>query len=188
MSSAVTNRVYLPDGNKIYLSDDAWGDKRIDELHQTYGNLKVEACHKEWGKSLDDMQAFWQGTIESFYSSDHEGDDEGEVIDTIDENNCAFLRGYKTMSKAIDAFTRIRRDWTKEEALREVALVIGSEVTGSYDWTLTYDDDGMPVREHTYKWGQIDAFEMMLDFIESILRDCGYTDSHKPTQKQGEST
>ena len=76
MSSAVTNRVYLPESllrehpdysPTIYCSDDVWGDERMRQLYAKYGNLKVEACPKGWGKSLDDMNPFWTGTIYSFF-------------------------------------------------------------------------------------------------------------------------
>ena len=62
-----TNRVYLPDGNKMYVSDDQAGDNRLIELYQEYGNLKVETCHKVLGKSLDDLKVVTTGTIKSVY-------------------------------------------------------------------------------------------------------------------------
>jgi len=68
MSASVTNRVYLPDGQKIYITDDCAGDERMFQLYEKFGNLKMEACHKEWGKLLDDMKPFWAGTIEEQYS------------------------------------------------------------------------------------------------------------------------
>lgn len=68
MSAAITNRVYLPDGSKMYLSDNADGDARAAELYEKYGNLKLEACYKEMGKSLDDLTPFWTGTIEEQYN------------------------------------------------------------------------------------------------------------------------
>lgn len=68
MSASITNRVYLPDGSKIYISDDAAGDARAFELYEKYGNLKLEACNKELGKSLDELKPFWTGTIEEQYS------------------------------------------------------------------------------------------------------------------------
>lgn len=68
MSASVTNRVYLPDGSKVYLSDDAAGDERAIELYTQHGNLKIEACTKELGKSLDELEPFWSGTIEEQYS------------------------------------------------------------------------------------------------------------------------
>lgn len=70
MSASVTNRVYLPDGSKLYLSDDRAGDTRAFELYQQYGDLKLEACYKDQpgAKSLDDLKPFWTGTIEEQYS------------------------------------------------------------------------------------------------------------------------
>jgi len=68
MSASITNRVILPDGNKIYCSDDLYGDVRINELHKKFGNLKIEACNKIFGKSLDEAEAFWTGTIEEYFS------------------------------------------------------------------------------------------------------------------------
>ncbi len=86
MSSAVTNRVYLPDGKKIYVTDDVWGDERLEQLYSTYGNLKVEACHKEWGKNLHDMEAFWSGTIGTFWDGEGDSDEEREVTGGIGAN------------------------------------------------------------------------------------------------------
>ena len=63
MSAAVTNRVYMPDGRKIYVSDDAFGQYRFEELYEIYGNCKVEACWKDWGTSLDDCIMFWEGDL-----------------------------------------------------------------------------------------------------------------------------
>ena len=63
----MTNRVYLPDGNKIYVSDDQYGDARLLELYAKYGNLKMEWCNKVWGSALDDATAEWEGTIEEQY-------------------------------------------------------------------------------------------------------------------------
>lgn len=70
MSASVTNRVYLPDGSKLYISDDAAGDRRAFELYRQHGNLKLEACYKDQpqAKSLDDLEPFWTGTIEEQYS------------------------------------------------------------------------------------------------------------------------
>lgn len=70
MSQAVTNRVYLPDGTKLYFSDNVAGDARIYQLYQRFGNLKLEACYKdqEGAQSLDDLEPFWSGTIEEQYS------------------------------------------------------------------------------------------------------------------------
>ena len=63
MSSQVTNRVYMPDGRKIYVSDDAFGQLRFEELYTIYGNCKVEACWKVWGTTLDDCVAWWAGDL-----------------------------------------------------------------------------------------------------------------------------
>lgn len=68
MSASVTNRVYLPDGSKLYTSDDVAGDNRLEELFTKYGDLKIEACHKILGKNLDDLESFWTGTIKEFFS------------------------------------------------------------------------------------------------------------------------
>lgn len=70
MSQAVTNRVYLPDGTKLYFSDNIEGDTRIFKLYEQHGNLKLEACYKdqEGAKSLDDLEPFWVGTIEEQYN------------------------------------------------------------------------------------------------------------------------
>lgn len=65
--SSFTNRVYLPDGRKIYTSDDWAGDRRNEELHATYGNLKVEVCQKELGKSLDTLEVILTTTLEGLY-------------------------------------------------------------------------------------------------------------------------
>lgn len=69
MSANVTNRIYLPDGTKVYLSDDRAGDARAFELYERHGNLKLESCYKdqEGAKSLDDLKPFWTGTIEEQY-------------------------------------------------------------------------------------------------------------------------
>lgn len=68
MSASITNRIFLPDGKKIYVTDDQYGDERLIELHQKYGNLKMQSCHKEFGKTLDQLKSFWTGTIEKFFS------------------------------------------------------------------------------------------------------------------------
>lgn len=70
MSANITNRVYLPSGDKLYLSDDSAGDARAMELYKQYGNLKLEACFKdqEGTNSLDDLAPFWSGSIEEQYS------------------------------------------------------------------------------------------------------------------------
>jgi hypothetical protein len=70
MSASVTNRIILPDGSSVYVSDNADGDKRAMELYHKYGNLTLEACYKdqEGAKSLDDLKPFWVGTIEEQYS------------------------------------------------------------------------------------------------------------------------
>lgn len=69
MSANVTNRVYLPDGTKVYLSDGTAGDYRAEELYERYGDLKLEACYKdqEGANSLDDLVPFWTGTIVENY-------------------------------------------------------------------------------------------------------------------------
>lgn len=68
MSASTTNRVYLPDGNIVYCSDDLYGDIRINELYKKFGNLKLESCNKTFGKSLDEAKVFWAGTIEGYFS------------------------------------------------------------------------------------------------------------------------
>lgn len=70
MSASITNRVILPDGTKIYLSDDQHGDARAGELYEKYGNLTMESCYKdqEGAKSLDDLTPFWSGTIWEQYN------------------------------------------------------------------------------------------------------------------------
>lgn len=68
MSASVVNRVILPDGGKMYISDDAQGDKRAAEIYTKYGNCKLEACYKDSGKSLDELEPFWSGTIKEQYS------------------------------------------------------------------------------------------------------------------------
>ncbi len=68
MASNVTNRVYLPNKSRIYVSDDQYGDQRLMELFNIYGNLKVESCYKELGSSLDSLKSFWTGTIKEFLS------------------------------------------------------------------------------------------------------------------------
>jgi hypothetical protein len=68
MSHAVTNRLYLPAGQKVYCSDDVHGDERIRELYHRHGDLNVEACNKQAGMMLDDLPAFWKGTIEEFWA------------------------------------------------------------------------------------------------------------------------
>lgn len=76
MSFAVTNRVYLPRkavqekkllSDKVYVSDDRAGDDRLVELYQHFGNLKMEACYKDSGESLDDLKPFWEGTVREFF-------------------------------------------------------------------------------------------------------------------------
>lgn len=66
MSASIVNRVYLPDGTKLYISDDRAGDERLEQLFKQYGDLKLEACDKEFGKGLDELKAFWTGTIKEF--------------------------------------------------------------------------------------------------------------------------
>lgn len=68
MSASITHRVFLPDGTKLYISDDWAGDRRMEELHAQHGDLKMESCNKEWGKSLDELTPFWRGTIVEQYS------------------------------------------------------------------------------------------------------------------------
>jgi hypothetical protein len=68
MSAAVTNRVLIPNRRPLYVSDDVAGDNRLEELYILYGNLPLEACNKEPGRSLDDLTPFWTGTIEEFFS------------------------------------------------------------------------------------------------------------------------
>jgi hypothetical protein len=62
-----TNRVFLPDGRKIYVSDDNAGDQRLEELHNEYGNLKVEVCRKEFGSTLDECEVFLKTTIRGLF-------------------------------------------------------------------------------------------------------------------------
>ena len=66
--TSVTNRVFLPNGQKIYVSDDVYGDDRLEQIFSEYGNLKLEACYKVLGTSLDDLPAFWSGTIIEFFN------------------------------------------------------------------------------------------------------------------------
>lgn len=68
MSASVTNRVYLPDGRTVYVSDDRAGDDRLEELYVLYGDLTVEACYKVLGTALDDLETFWTGTITSYFN------------------------------------------------------------------------------------------------------------------------
>lgn len=68
MSMHFTNRVYLPDGNKIYVSDDQAGGMRLEELYDRYGNLTVEVCDKVWGRSLDEQTVVFKTNIEEFFS------------------------------------------------------------------------------------------------------------------------
>lgn len=69
MSASITNRVILPDGGKMYVSDDIQGDIRLEQIYKKYGNCKIESCNKEFGgKSLDELESFWQGTIEEFFN------------------------------------------------------------------------------------------------------------------------
>lgn len=64
----VTNRIYLPDNHHVYVSDDCAGDDRLAELYKQHGNLKIEACYKDSGASLQELKPFWTGTIESFFN------------------------------------------------------------------------------------------------------------------------
>lgn len=71
MSANVVNRVILPDGGKLYVTDDVAGDNRMEQIYTKYGNCKIEACYKDENqaaKSLDDFKPFWTGTIEEQYS------------------------------------------------------------------------------------------------------------------------
>ena len=63
-----TNRVFLPDNKKIYVSDDVAGDIRLEELFKQYGDVRVEVCKKELGKSLDELRPVIVGTISSVYN------------------------------------------------------------------------------------------------------------------------
>lgn len=67
MSASLTNRVFLPGGKKIYLSDDVAGDNLALELYKLHGDLKMEVCDKEWGKSLDEAKPIWSGTLNENY-------------------------------------------------------------------------------------------------------------------------
>jgi hypothetical protein len=42
------------------------GDERLVELFKKYGNLKMEACNKIFGRSLDEAETFWTGTVEEY--------------------------------------------------------------------------------------------------------------------------
>lgn len=59
MASNVTNRVILPNKKEIYVSDDLYGDVRINEIYKLHGNCKVECCYKDSGKSLQQLGAYY---------------------------------------------------------------------------------------------------------------------------------
>lgn len=76
--SNLTNRVFLPGGNTLYVSDDNAGDARFaDLIDEGHGNAKVEVCDKRTGKSLQDLKPFIIGTVEKIY----DGSDDVEVIE-----------------------------------------------------------------------------------------------------------
>ncbi len=61
--SDFTNRVYLPTGDRIYVSDDGFGDMRLVEFYKRFGDLKVEICQKEFGSSLHDAKVLVTTTL-----------------------------------------------------------------------------------------------------------------------------
>jgi hypothetical protein len=63
MAREYTNRVYLPDGDTVYVTDEAEGNDRFVELYTGYGDLKVEICKSEWGKSLSDCEVLVNTTL-----------------------------------------------------------------------------------------------------------------------------
>ena len=85
--SDYTHRVFLPDGSKIYVSDDNAGDQRLAEIYERYGNVQVEICRKEFGKVLDEQKAMCKGPITSVMNGldddivwyDERAGDEGAV-------------------------------------------------------------------------------------------------------------
>lgn len=59
----LTNRVYLPDGNTVHISDDGYGQERLEALYAELGDLKVEICQKEFGRSLSESQVLVTTTL-----------------------------------------------------------------------------------------------------------------------------
>jgi len=68
MAHNITNRVILPDGNKIYATDDMHGDNVIEQIYKEYGDCKIETCEKVLGKSLDELKPMWTGKITNYLS------------------------------------------------------------------------------------------------------------------------
>ena len=59
-----TNRVFLPDNQQLYVSDDDAGDERFVELYKQYGDLKVEICEVEFGgKTLSELEPVVETSI-----------------------------------------------------------------------------------------------------------------------------
>ncbi len=63
MAREFTHRVYLPDGNTVYVTDEAAGFQRLVEAYEHFGNLKVEVCRYEWGKFLSDAKIIHTTTL-----------------------------------------------------------------------------------------------------------------------------
>jgi len=68
MASDVTNRVILPNGKKVYVTDDNYGDDVIEQIYEQYGNCEIQACTKVFGNSLDTLKPFWTGTITNYFN------------------------------------------------------------------------------------------------------------------------
>lgn len=67
-----TNRVYLPDGNTVYISDDGYGQERLEQLYAAYGNLTVEICEKQFGRSLSESPVLVTTTLRRMVTDDDE--------------------------------------------------------------------------------------------------------------------
>lgn len=64
------NKVFLPDGNYIYVSDDIYGDERLEQLYKQYGDLTVFVYEydKLWGvKDTSNVQPELKTTIIKLY-------------------------------------------------------------------------------------------------------------------------
>lgn len=70
MSFSITNRVILPDTTTLYISDDQYGDRRMEELYVEYGDATVEVCHKELGKNLDELTPFFRCTLGEYLAGE----------------------------------------------------------------------------------------------------------------------
>jgi hypothetical protein len=81
--TSLTRRVYLPDGNSTYITDDQSGDGRLLQLYVQYGNLEIEVCQKEFGKDLADAEVVRTGNIATVLCGMKDCQDEIQYVQNI---------------------------------------------------------------------------------------------------------